>query len=661
MNDSHAEGEKVQNALNVARECGVKDQVGKFEKVRNIIDAVSDYAGKTAGILLLVLAFCTFYEVIVRLLGHPTSWELEICEMLMLWASFLGMSYTFKKDGHIIVDIVFVRAGKSTKRICNIFNFILMLGYCLIFTVKGAQLTWSSIISGQKIPSAFASPLWITQAVIPVGCLLLLLQVLRSMPGAISKPTEEGARLDNTRTPDMILMACLGMAVLGVLSIVLFPGYFVGIRIFALLAILIFPLLFIGMPVGFVLGILGITGLSWVVGVSHGLTQLPVIAWRSIAEYVLTAVPLFIMCSSLFLISDLGSDLFSVASLWVRHLRGGLGIAAIGACAIFAAITGSSVACAATIGLVAIPELVKAKYDRKFALGTLAAGGTLGIMIPPSIPFIVYGLLTTQSIGQLFIAGVIPGVVLALIFSGFIYIRHRFLVPTHVTVMPPASWGERFKGTLSSFWGLMGPVIILGGIYSGIFTPTEAASVAVVYGLFVTIIVRKRTGGIMKVLMETAKTTSMITFIIVGAMLVGQTITLLKIPNQLVDYILSGGNILSHKYVVLLIINVILLILGSFLEIISILLITTPIFFPLIVSLGFDPLWFGVLVTLNMELAAITPPVGLNLYVIMGLYRDKLEDVVQGAIPYIVLMVLFLVALTVWPQMALWLPSMMKP
>jgi len=629
------------------------------EKILNSIDSISDLSGKLGGILILIIGLIIFYEVVLRSLGRPTTWALEIAEALVLWASFIALSYTFKEGGHIIVDIVMHRVSGKIYKICSKFKYLFMITYITILFVKGYQLVLHSIKSGERIPSVLGTPLWIIQASIPVGSLLLLLQVLRSI---ISEWKSGGKNIieKGSIIADRIAVISIIILILGFVSIIAYSKYIVGVNIFLMMMILIFPFLLIGLPVGFTLGILGSYGLCLVLGSSTGMVQIPIIAWRSISEYVLIAVPLFIMCSTLFLVSGIGSDLFSFASLWVRHFSGGLAISAIGACAIFAAITGSSVACAATIGLVAIPELLKAGYEKKHVLGTLAAGGTLGIMIPPSIPFIVYGLLTTQSIGKLFIAGVIPGVMLATVFSIYTFLRHKYFVQTTIR-MPPSPWVDRFRGFVSSVWGLLGPVIILGGIYSGIFTPTEAAGIAVVYGLFVLIIIRRRSKHLFKVLLDTVKTTSMIMIIIVGAMLMGQTITLLKLPEKIANFFVSGGSgILFNKFVIIAIINIILLILGCFLEIISILLITIPIFYPVIVGLGFDPIWFGVVVTLNMELAAITPPVGLNLYVIMGLYKDKLEEVGQGVLPYIILMVLFIIVLILWQDIPLWLPRMMK-
>jgi C4-dicarboxylate transporter, DctM subunit len=662
MNGSCDKTEQLQPVIDAACGCGKEDAARKGGILGNLIDTTSEICAKLSGILLLMMATVTTYEVIARYLGHPTSWAFEISESLMLWASFMALAFTFKEGGHIIVDIVFQRAGERARRICTAFNYIFMIGYVGVICVKGTILTWNSIVSGERIPSAFASPLWLTHAAIPVGCFFLLIQILRSIDTKIMKTSRDSVPWKNIKfsAVDRILMASAIVTASGFLSIVLFPGYFVGLRIMGAIMILIFPLMICGMPVSFVLGVLGMTGLSLIMGISHGLTQVPVVMWRVIAEYVLTSIPLFVLCSSLFLLADLGSDLFSIASLWVRHLKGGLGIAAICACAIFAAITGSSVACAATIGLIAVPSLVAANYKRSEALGTLAAGGTLGILIPPSVPLIVYGLLTTQSIGELFIAGVIPGTVLASMFALFIYAKHKFFLTTEVKMELPASWGERFQGFLTSIWGLLGPVIILGGLYTGIFTPTEAAGVAVFYGLFVAIVIRGCKKGIMHVLTETAKTTAMITFIIGGAMLVGQAITLLKVPDLFVQYITSASSILSNKYVTMAIINIVLLVLGCFLEPISIILITTPIFYPLIVSLGFDPVWFGVLLIVNMELGMVTPPVGMNLFVLMGLFGDRLEDIVKGVIPFIIIMIVFLVILTIWPEMALWLPNIMK-
>ena len=253
----------------------------------------------------------------------------------------------------------------------------------------------------------------------------------------------------------------------------------------ATFTIILFFLLLIGLPVAFSLGMGGVAGIfAFMGGTSEALSQVPIIGYQSIDDFVLTAVPLYILMSQILLEGKVGSNLFELANKWLRHLPGGLGIATVIACAIFAAITGSSVACAVTIGAIAIPEMLSRGYDRATVLGSVAAGGTLGILIPPSIPMILYSAITDESVGKLFMSGVFPGALMTLLFTSIVVMRSR-----HLKREAPATWDERMDELKTSFWGLLLPVIVVGGIYTGIFTPTEAAAIGTVYSIIITMLV----------------------------------------------------------------------------------------------------------------------------------------------------------------------------
>ena len=325
------------------------------------------------------------------------------------------------------------------------------------------------------------------------------------------------------------------------------------------------------------------------------------------------------------------------------------------ACALFAAISGSSVATAVTIGAVAIPEMVSRGYDRRLVLGTVAAGGTLGILIPPSIPMILYGSITNESVGELFISGIVPGVLLTLMFVLLMMFRAR-----NMPRQEPCSWSERWEVTRRSSWGLFLPVLVVGGIYTGAFTPTEAAAVGTVYSLFITFIIYRtlKFGDLSEILRDTVKTSTMIFGIIIGAILFGHVLTILQIPQQMTEWV-AGQEV--NRWIIMLGINVLLLFLGCFLETVSIVLITLPILYPLIMKLGFDPIWFNVVMVINMELALITPPVGMNLFVIQGLSpANKMEDIVAGVLPFAVIMVLLIILMSFVPEVATWLPQYLK-
>lgn len=413
-------------------------------------------------------------------------------------------------------------------------------------------------------------------------------------------------------------------------------------------------LLVIGMPVAFTLSVAGILGIIQFVDVSF-LSQVPVIAYKTLDSYVLTSVPLYILMSQIMLTGRVGSGLFELGSKWMGHLPGGLGIATIFACAIFAAISGSSVATAVTIGAMAIPEMLKRGYDRKLVVGSVAAGGTLGILIPPSIPMILYGTITDESVGKLFMSGVVSGALLTVLFICYIVFA-SWDKPRE----PRSSHAEKMKSLRENIWGLFLPVIIIGGIYTGIFTPTEAAAVGTVYALAITFFVYRSVTiqDMPAILRATIKTSCMIFSIMIGAMLFGYILTILQVPQALMRLVTEGD---LNRWIVMLGINIMLLILGCVLETVSIILITLPMLYPIIKALGFDPIWFNVVLLINMELALITPPVGMNLFVIKGISEDSsIQDIIAGAAPFAAIMVFEILLLCFVPEIATWLPSVLK-
>lgn len=424
----------------------------------------------------------------------------------------------------------------------------------------------------------------------------------------------------------------------------------IAVFTFALLAFLA-----IGVPVAFSLGTSGLLGMLLFMPGDGALDQIPILAYKALDDFVLCAVPLYILMSAILLKGKVGEDLFDLGNKWLRHLPGGLGIATIVACGIFAAITGSSVACAVTVGAIAIPEMLKRGYDRSVVLGAVAGGGTLGILIPPSIPMILYGSITGESIGQLFMSGVLPGVLMTLFFIFIVVHRSR-----HLKLEAKAPLAERLTALKGSFWGLLLPIIVVGGIYTGAFTPTEAAAVGTVYALFITFVIYRTLSikDLPSILLETVGTTAMIFAIMIGASLFGFVLTILQLPQALTMMV---AEVEVSRWVFFILINLLLLFLGCILETVSIIFITVPILYPIIKQLGFDPIWFNVVMQINMEMALITPPVGMNLFVLKGVSPDsRMEDIIRGVVPYIGVMALEILLISVVPEIATWLPSVVK-
>lgn len=411
-------------------------------------------------------------------------------------------------------------------------------------------------------------------------------------------------------------------------------------------------LLAIGFPVAVALGVAGAIGL---VATGQSLEIVAAVLYSSVDNFVLLAIPLFILMSRLLMKTGLGDEIFELINGFMRHLPGGLAAGSVIACGFFAAISGSSVTNAAAVGQIAIPSLVRYGYPKEFAAGLIAAGGTLGILIPPSIPFIVYGAIADQSVGKLFLAGVVPGLVVMLLMLGYAVIvsrLHRYGMTQ--TRMP---WRARFRVLWRGLPLIALPVLILGGIYSGAATPTEAAALAVFLTLLLAVCVYRRLSWpwLWAATKETAYVSAMIFFIVAGAKLFGHVSTTMQIPQAFARWMLEG-NVSPTAFIAVTML--VLIFLGDFLDPLSIILIVIPVLLPSLIALKIDLIWFGVLLVINMELANITPPVGLNLFVIQGIQRDlSYQQVLRGAAPFMVVIVVALLLVWWQPQLATWLPS----
>ncbi len=412
----------------------------------------------------------------------------------------------------------------------------------------------------------------------------------------------------------------------------------------------LFTLLLIRVPVAFALGGMGLALL-----VLGGFSPLmaPQAILSTLDGFILLSVPLFLLMSNILLKGGVGRDLFAAVHAWVGHWPGGLAVATIVSCGIFAAISGSSVATAATIGTVAIPEMIKRGYERKFVYGLLAAGGTLGILIPPSIPMIVYGFVTEQSVIALFLAGVGPGLLLVAFFIVFSMVYARFFGGYRPE--PAANWRERRDATIRALPSALLAAIVIGVIYTGVATPTEAAAIGFAVALVITgVILRTLTWAALgQAAYEAMVTTVAILLIIAGAKVFGKAITLYRIPQEISVFI--GDNI-HTPLAFIIVVSVVLLIMGLVFEALSMVLIMTPVLLPAAMVLGFDPIWFGVYMVVMVECALITPPVGLNLYVIQSVARSSLGDVSRGVLPFLALMLVSVAILYVWTDLALYIP-----
>ncbi|MEO5341693.1 MAG: TRAP transporter large permease subunit [Magnetococcus sp. MYC-9] len=419
--------------------------------------------------------------------------------------------------------------------------------------------------------------------------------------------------------------------------------------IFGLLALLLLT----GMPISIALGTTVLTFL-------FTLTQVPLEAvamklFTGIEKFEIMAIPFFILAGNFLTHGGVARRLIRFATALVGHLHGGLGIAAVIACALFAAISGSSPATVAAIGTLMIPAMLKAGFPLRFSAGSIATAGSLGILIPPSIVMVMYAVSTNTSVGALFMAGVIPGIVLAFLLAMTTWYQAW---KNNYPRQPRAKRREIWQAFQQSLWGLFLIFLVMGGIYSGVFTPTEAAAVSAVYSFVVAVYVHRDLPlrDVPKVLLASANMSAMLLYIITNAMLFSFLLTHENIPQQMAAWMLQQG---LTPFSFLLIVNLILLLAGDFMEPSSIVLIMAPILFPIAQRLGVDPIHFGILITVNMEVGMVTPPVGLNLYVMSGLVKRGLTEITIAAIPWMITTLIFLVLVTYWPPLSLWLPRVL--
>jgi len=421
----------------------------------------------------------------------------------------------------------------------------------------------------------------------------------------------------------------------------------------AALFVMLFTFMLMGIPVAVALGLSSLLTIM-----AFGQDSLPSLSlklFETSEHFTLLAIPYFILAGAFMTTGGVAKRMIRFAIACVGHLRGGLAIASVLACMLFAAVSGSSPATVVAVGSIVIAGMVRAGYPKDFAAGVVCNAGTLGILIPPSIVMVVYGAATETSVGKLFMAGVIPGIVLGLMLMTAIWVLARI---KNLPRQPRASLKEVLEAGRDSIWGLLLLVIILGGIYGGIFTPTEAAAVSAVYAFFIAVFVYRDIGfsKVPGVLVDASRVTVMLMFIIANALLFAHVLTTERIPQVIAEQIVAWG---MPSWGFLIVVNILLLVAGAFMEPTGIILILAPILFPIAEHLGIDPVHLGIIMVVNLEIGMVTPPIGLNLFVTAGITKMSIGEVVHAALPWLTVLLTFLVLVTYVPMMTLWLPNLL--
>lgn len=419
----------------------------------------------------------------------------------------------------------------------------------------------------------------------------------------------------------------------------------------------LFLLMLLRVPVGMAMGLVGITGYSMISGVGPALKLVGQTSMRTVTDYTFGVIPMFMLMGALVSVSGVSRELFRAANSMIGHLRGGLGAATVLACGGFAAICGSSVATAATFSRVAYPEMRRFGYPTSFATGVIAGGGTLGAMLPPSTVLAVYAILTQQDIGKLFMAGIVPGLLAMLMYVLTIVVIVR-LRPEWLPGGEAKAWSER-AADLKAVWApLVLFIFVIGGLYGGFFTPTEAGGVGA-SGAFLLGLIRRKLDlpKIKEALLSATRTAAAVFTVLIGALMFGYFLTITQTPQKLTGFLTGLG---VGPYGVLVLILLMYLVLGCLMDAMAMIILTVPILFPVIIQLGFDPIWFGIIVVMTVELGLITPPVGMNVFVIKSVLPDtSFSTIFRGVSPFVLTDVIRLVILVSFPVIALWLPGRM--
>lgn len=632
-------------------ECNLSFLARWADAIERVVRPVSRGCMFVAMAWLIPMALLLVADVIARyVFRNPIPGTEELEEFMLVVVGFLGLAYTGVLKSHVRVDLIVKKFPLWVQHVIDTCTGITSL--MLFVLIAWQTAVWTLMITDQGLVSpVLVWPKFPFAAIAAFGCLLfwfiLIIEILRSVHGAIA----EGGKKALWIIPGLALTGAIIFIALNIELPI--SGLLVGLAGIGLLVVL----LFLRMPIGFAMGFTGLIGAWYFMGWNAGLGVLQTTPYYTASKYILCVVPLFLLMGQVCFRSGISKDLYDSAYAWLGHYPGGMASATIGGCAGFAAICGDSLATAAAMGTVALPEMRRYNYDDSLSTGCIAAGGTLGILIPPSMGFVWYGILTEESIGKLFIAGIIPGIMLAGLFITVITIRSK-LNPKLGPPGPPTAWVEKFKA-LRGTWGMLTLfLLVVGGIYMGIFTVIEAGGIGAVGALVLMAVKGKfNLSNVYNCLMETGRTIAFIIAILMGVWILGYYMAASMVPLRIADFTLQ---LEVSRYVILVIFLSIYLILGCLMNIIPMIILTLPLFWPTIVATGFDPIWFGVIMVVMMEMGQITPPIGMNVFIIAGVAKTvPLGTIFKGIFPFLGCEVVFVIVLTLFPQIALWLPSMM--
>ncbi len=662
------------------------------------IDKLSRIMGALSGVAMFAMVAIVCYEVFVRYaLNAPTYWVTEVSTYMLVGITFLGLASAQRAGSHIQVELILGAVRPAVRDQLNVVAGWLGLFFVVVASWQMIAFTYREFVHDTRDWGLLATPQWIPQTPVSVGLVAFALATLADIyrlrppsdrrmiwvvPGLGAALAAALIGLGTLPVPIAgtpfdwgsiaILIAFLAavlawsgprlmayvIAALTVASATLWMAYGAPLLVVGLLLVAVMlVLLLLGVRIALALGLPGMLGLYFLLPQPQ-LSLLAERSWSSVNTFTLSAVPMFVLMSALLLRSGVTGEMYDSLVRWFGRTPGGLAHASVGASAIFAAVCGSSIATAATLGNVACPEMIKRGYSPRLTYGVTAAGATLGIMIPPSIAMIIYGSTVGAPVDVLFIAGIVPGLMLAFFFMAGAFIW-AMAIPGAAPPGRAYSWMEKARSLRGMAPFAVVILTVLGSLYAGIATPTEAGAVGAAMA-FVLCAVRGTLGWRMlhETAIETARVTSFLLLIVVGAAILSWVFDYLRIPRTLVEIIKSAE---LAPWLVVVAVSILYLILGMLIESISMMLMTLPVTFPLMMELGFDPIWFGIYLVVMVELGLITPPVGLVLFVLRGVSGDvPLREIVYGALPFVFIMLGFVALIYAFPGIVAWLPSQMK-
>jgi len=625
------------------------------QSLERVISPISNFSVWISGGLVFFMAILTVVDVSSRaLFNKPMGGVIEIEQFMLAIVVFLAIAHTAMKDGHVSVDILSRKYSKKTSlfvfsvsAIIFMFFAVMMGWYQVRKSIESIRMNEAGLITG--IPHY---PILLLTA---FGCALMFLVVLAKFLKHQGEAFKEFSR--PWLWISLMLLTGAGFILIPeickVLSINLEP-FTIGLLGTALLMVFLFA----GLPIAVAIGFTGMIGIWYLQDWESAGAILQMTVYSSVSEYLFTVLPLFVGMGLLSFAAGLSENLYGCFHRVFGGLRGSLAMATVVGSAGFASICGDSMATAATMGSVALPEMRKHKYRTSLATGCLAAGGTLGILIPPSIGFIIYAMITEQSVGKLFMGGIFPGILLASVFCAMIYIQCR-ISPAAGPPGPKTPAIEKIMA-LKGIWPiLLMFLVVMGGLYSGIFTATEAGAVGLCSAMVIGLLLRRFTRqSFIGALISTAEVTAMVFTVLIGVNILNYFIGLSELSQRMAEFVTT---LPLSPYWVLTVILVMYVILGCLMAIIPMMMLTLPMIFPIIMDLGFDPIWFGVIMVIVMEMGMITPPIGINVFIIAGVAKDiPMGTIFKGVTVFLIAMALVIAILTIFPDIALVLPNSME-